>query len=135
MEAILTRCGYRCDLCRAYRHHPENNPATRQKMSDGWHRYFGFRIPPDRIVCDGCLSDNPDLLDKACPVRPCVIKKGLENCSQCNDYICGKLKKRLVAVEEIKNRINADIPEEDYLCFIQPYENRKRLEAMRKSGG
>jgi len=30
MEPILTRCGYRCDLCLAYRPNIDANPENRQ---------------------------------------------------------------------------------------------------------
>jgi hypothetical protein len=133
MEPILTRCGYRCDLCLAYKPNVEKTPSNQQKLSDGWFNYFGFRLPPEKIACDGCMSDHPKLIDQTCPVRPCVLEKGLDNCSQCEQYICEKLTQRLVSVEEVKNRIGAEIPEDDYLCFIQPYENKKRLEALRAS--
>jgi hypothetical protein len=131
MEPILTRCGYRCDLCLAYRPNVENNPSNQQKLSDGWYKYFGFRLPPTEVICDGCMSENPKLIDQGCPVRPCVIEKGLENCAQCADYICEKLTQRLVVCEEVKNRVGALIPEDDYLCFIRPYENKRRLDAMK----
>jgi hypothetical protein len=131
MEPILTRCGYRCDLCLAYQPNITKNPANQQKLSDGWHRYFGFRIPPAEICCDGCMSDDPKLIDLSCPVRPCVIEKGLDNCSQCEHYICEKLTERLVEFEAVKNRVGAEIPEDDYQCFIRPFENKRRLEALR----
>lgn len=134
MRPILTRCGYRCDLCLAYRPNVEREPSNRQKLSDGWFKYFGFRIPPGQIICDGCMADNPDLIDKGCPVRPCVIEKRVDNCAQCDQYICLKLKERLVVLEEVRDRLNLLIPEEDYLCFIQPYENKLRLDEWRKSG-
>jgi hypothetical protein len=51
MEEILTRCGYRCDLCLAYRPNVEADPANQQTLSDGWHKYFGFRIPAEQIIC------------------------------------------------------------------------------------
>ncbi len=86
MDAILTRCGYRCDLCLAYKPNVESNPAHQQKLSDGWYKYFGFRIPPEKVICDGCMVDDPQLIDHSCPVRPCVIEKGLANCSQCELY-------------------------------------------------
>ncbi len=38
MEPILTRCGYRCDLCLAYKPNVVAHPANRQKLSDGWYR-------------------------------------------------------------------------------------------------
>ena len=135
MEPILTRCGYRCDLCLAFKPNITEHPSNRQKVSDGWFKYFGFRLPAAEICCDGCMGDNPKLVDSACPVRPCVIEKGLDNCSQCEQYVCERLKQRLVVYEEVKKRVGAEIPEYDYLCFIRPYENKQRLDALRGSRG
>ncbi len=123
-DPILTRCGYRCDLCLAYRPNVEAEPANRQKLSDGWSTYFGFRIPPEAICCDGCMTANPYLIDTSCPVRPCVIARGLENCAQCVEYEgCAKLAERLVTFEEIQIRIGAEISEAERTCFILPYES------------
>ncbi len=133
MEPILTRCGYRCDLCLAYKPNVVANPSNRQKLSDGWHKYFGFRLPPEEICCDGCMAEDPKLIDKGCPVRPCVIAKGLDNCARCEQYVCEKLTERLVVYEEVKRRVGVEIPEEDYVCFIQAYENKRRLDALRAS--
>ncbi len=129
----MTRCGYRCDLCLAYKPNVEKNPANQQKLSDGWFKYFGFRLPAEEICCDGCMSDNPKLIDQSCPVRPCVIEKGLDNCAQCGQYICEKLIERLVVLEQVKQRVGAEISEDDYVCFIQPYENKLRLDALRQN--
>ncbi len=131
MKPILTRCGYRCDLCLAYKPNVEKHPSNQQKLSDGWCQYFGFRLPPEIIICDGCMSENARLIDRGCPVRPCVIEKGLDHCAQCELYICDKLRERLVVYAEVKNRVNAEIPEDDYLCFIRPYENKQRLDVVR----
>lgn len=131
MEEIITRCGYRCDICMAYRPNVEANPANQQVLSDGWHKYFGFRIPPERIICDGCMADNPQLIDSACPVRPCAIERGLQNCAQCADFGCEKLSERLVIYEDVADRIRDPIPKEDRVKFIAPYENKVRLEELR----
>ncbi len=133
MEPILTRCGYHCDLCLAYKPNIEKNPANRQKLSDGWFKYYGFRLPAEEICCDGCMSDNPKLIDQSCPVRPCVIGRGLDNCAQCEQYICEKLTERLVVLKQVKQRVGAKIPHDDYVCFIQPYENKLRLDALREN--
>jgi hypothetical protein len=135
MEPILTRCGYRCDLCLAYKLNIAQNPSNQQKLSDGWYKYFGFRLPSSEICCDGCMTANPKLIDQSCPVRPCVIEKGIDNCSQCELYVCEKLTERLVVYEEIKRRVGAEISEDDYLCFIRPYENKRRLAALRVASG
>jgi hypothetical protein len=130
---ILTRCGYRCDLCLAYKDNIQKEDR-RQLLSDGWFQYFGFRINPEDIWCDGCLNDGcltAKLIDGGCPVRPCVKEKSLENCSQCDDYICDKLKGRLVDGEEMKARFRS-IPRNDYKLFISPYDNKKRLAEMKE---
>ena len=85
MREILARCGYRCDLCLAYRPNVDENPANQQVLSDGWHKVFGFRIPAEQIVCDGCMAESPRLIDKDCPVRPCVIVKGIARCAEYGD--------------------------------------------------
>jgi hypothetical protein len=131
MVEILTRCGYRCDLCLAYRPNVEANPLNRQVLSDGWFLYFGFRIPPEGILCDGCMAVNPCLIDQACPVRPCVIERGLRNCAECSDFGCERLAQRLVVYEDIAAHMDVLIPEEDRARFIAPYENKARLEALR----
>jgi hypothetical protein len=133
MKPILTRCGFRCDLCPAYKPNIVKSPQNKQKLSDGWFKYFGFRIPPENIYCEGCMTAPSNLLDKDCPVRPCVIDKGFAHCGECDSYICEKLKERLIVYEEIKQKVNKEISEEDYRCFILPYENKKRLDALRSS--
>lgn len=135
-EEIITRCGYRCDLCLAYQPNIEKNPENPKILSDGWYQYFGFRIEPDNLHCDGCMSSNKNdinLIDKECPVRPCVIEKELNNCANCENYICNKLKGRIVSVEKIEEQIGKKIPKEDYIRFIKPYENKKRLDKMRRN--
>lgn len=132
MEPILSCCGYRCDLCLAYRPNIEANPTHRQTLSDGWFHYFGFRLPPEEICCDGCLAEDAHRIDRTCPVRPCVLANGLENCAGCDEYVCAKIAERLVTYEEVRQRAGAEIPFEDYRRFIQPYENRLRLAALRR---
>ena len=132
MDAILSRCGYRCDLCLAFRPNVEANPSNRQTLSDGWHKYFGFRIPAEQIICDGCMAENPRLIDKACPVRPCVLARRLANCADCPDYACEKLAGRLVVYEKLAATTPHPIPAEDRARFIAPYENKVRLERLRR---
>jgi hypothetical protein len=129
-DAIITRCGYRCDLCLAYKPNVIKNSANQQKLSDGWFKFFGFRIPPENIVCDGCMSDNPKLIDISCPVRPCVLNKGHKNCAECSEMICGKLSERIVVYDELRTSLEIDIPEDNYQCFIRPYENKGRLKKL-----
>ncbi|MGD8780728.1 MAG: DUF3788 family protein [Ignavibacteria bacterium] len=128
---LLTRCGYRCDLCLAYKGNIEKDDQ-RVFLSDTWHKIYGFRIPAKEIYCEGCISsDNPKLIDKECPVRPCVIEKGLENCSQCEDYPCDRFNQRKVVYENFAKDI--DVSRTEYSKCIKPYENKKRLDEIRSN--
>ena len=129
-KKILSRCGYRCDLCLAYKDNIEKDDR-RDQLSDGWYRYFGILIPADEIYCEGCMTSDSlevDLIDRNCPVRPCVLDKDIENCSDCEDYICKKLESRLVSYGDIAKDYDGIIPKKDRELFIKPYENKKRLE-------
>ncbi|KAB3538571.1 DUF3788 family protein [Alkaliphilus pronyensis] len=136
-KEILTRCGYRCDLCLAYKENIEKEDK-RQLLSDGWFKFFGFRIEPDDIYCEGCISSDcltANLIDDGCPVRPCVIKRGYENCSQCDDFICEKLEERAVRLESIQEEAQEKIKRNEYHGCIKPYENIKRLNEQIKLQG
>jgi hypothetical protein len=134
VDQVLTRCGYRCDLCLAYRPNVEANPANQQIPSDGWHKYFGFRIQAEATMCDGCMAENPQLIDRTCPVRPCVIEKGIGKCAECRDYVCEKLSDRLVVYERLAGEHPSPNPPEDRARFITPYENKERLDRLRSAG-
>jgi hypothetical protein len=129
-KEIVTRCGMRCDLCPAYK--DNISTADLEGASKAWKTYFGLDFDPASIRCDGCLEESGHLLDSTCPVRPCVTSRGLEDCSQCSNMPCDKLKQRLVDLRSIEERIGGKVPRGDYLRFIRPFENVPRLEAMGK---
>lgn len=127
-KEILTRCGYRCDLCLAYIENVEKDDQ-RKLLSEGWHKYFGLTIHPKDIICDGCLNDDcmkTELLDEGCPIRPCVKSKGYDNCSQCDAFMCDTYKERLVDFDALEKE-HGKIPKADRELFIRPYENCKRI--------
>ncbi|QRN83943.1 DUF3788 family protein [Chloroflexota bacterium] len=132
-KELLTRCGYRCDLCLAYAENIKVNDQ-RELLSEGWQKIFGIDLQPEEIYCEGCLtcSSDPILVDKGCPVRPCVISKGIENCAQCDDYPCEILETRLVRYEDWVEKVPFTLSRSDRKNFIKPYENVERLKALRE---
>lgn len=132
-KVILSRCGNRCDLCLAYKDNIAKHDQ-RALLSDTWFKIYGFRIPPEEIYCDGCLADckseSYQLINEQCPVRQCVIGKGLENCSQCNEYPCEKFQQRVVISENLLEN-NPDISKHEYTIGIKPYENKNRIDWLR----
>jgi hypothetical protein len=128
---ILTRCGYRCDLCLAY---APNVAAkdNRRALSDGWFALYGFRIPAEEIICDGCMArGEPRLIDKGCPVRPCAMAKGLDTCASCAEYCCEKLKPRLVDRAQLEAKLGRKLEEAEYESLVRPYESKERLDEIR----
>jgi len=69
-------------------------------------------------------EEEPHLIDEDCPIRACVLDRGIENCSRCEEYGCRKFETRVVDRYDLE-----DIPEEDYQRFIRPYENKRRFDA------
>jgi hypothetical protein len=125
---ILTRCGFRCDLCPAFSGNI-GKLADRQRISEGWYKYFGFRIPPDRIECVGCLNEGRHA-DSECPVRPCALERKVETCAHCPDFGCGKLKSRMEFAESVIPKFR-NIPKEDFDLFFRPYLSHERLDQIR----
>lgn len=132
MAEILTRCGFRCDLCPAYEPNLTSF-ADRQRVSDGWLKYFAFRTRPEEVGCVGCLNGGRHAYE-SCPVRPCAMQRGLTNCAHCGEYACEKLKPILDFTEELMKKF-AGMPEEDCELFIKPDEGKPRLTQIRLSLG
>jgi len=132
MKEILTKCGYRCDLCPAY---SENIKSDEDKkgVSENFKRIFGFDIAPDDIECVGCHNEGKQA-DAGCPVRPCVMERGYESCAQCDRFICDKLKTRTDFIEEYVSK-SGKICSEDYAMYVKAYESKPRLCELREKLG
>jgi hypothetical protein len=72
--------------------------------------------------------------DKDCPVYPCVCKRGLENCGQCPEFGCDRLKARMDVVEECLAK-HLDVSDEDYRLYFRPYLSRGTLTQIHLSQG
>jgi hypothetical protein len=130
-KEILTKCGYRCDLCPAYK---ENIKCEEDiiLLSKEWHRLFGFDIPPQNVECVGCINEGSHA-DKDCPVRPCVIEKKLENCAYCDDFGCDKLKTRMNFIDDFFTKKDKILSDKDYKKYVSAYESKRRLIKIRET--
>lgn len=134
MEKMIGRCGFVCSQCLAFKDNIKSE-EDRRRFSDGALKYYGFYLPPEECYCDGCLApdeNGPRLIDIDCKIRPCVMKKGIENCSYCQAYPCNELEEKSVDYKVVAEKYGAAIPEEDYKLFIRPYENKKYFNSLRK---
>ncbi len=131
---MISRCGYKCHLCLAYRENVRSD-ADRERFRRGLLEYYRYPLKLEACYCDGCLADdagNPVLLTPGCRVRRCVLKKGLENCAVCETYPCRVLEKKFIDGKKVREKYGAAIPKADYERFVAPYENKGTLDAIRK---
>ena len=133
MKEILSKCGYRCDLCPAYTENIKSD-AEKSAVSEGWKRLFGFEVPPDEVECAGCHNKGKHA-DTGCPVRPCVIEKGFENCAACPNFECDSLKTRTGFLDDYLKKGGQVISGEDYQRYVLAYEGRQRLLKVRDRTG
>ena len=133
MEEILGLCGFRCDLCQLYTKNVKNE-KDKVRVSQEFNRIFGYDVKPSDVECVGCKNEGKHA-DANCPVRACALKKGVENCAYCQDYICNKLKERMSFIEDFLRKNKEPIPEEDFDKYLDPYRSRERLEEIRRGTG
>jgi hypothetical protein len=130
---IYSKCGFRCDICPAYFKNIKDS-EYQLIISEGFLKYYGFDLSPDKIYCEGCTSEKTDpiLLEFNCPVRKCTTERGLGNCASCDDYYCSKLKGRADGYLYALSKFNGEIPHEDYNVFFKPYEGKMNLEILKQ---
>ncbi|MFX0145917.1 MAG: DUF3795 domain-containing protein [Candidatus Hodarchaeota archaeon] len=131
---MIGYCGYNCHLCAAR----SDDIALRQKMVDGWRKYFGLEnYTAENVKCDGCLSDGV-VADKVCKARPCAKEKGVKNCVCCDEFPCDKMKHLISGREGMLVFCypkTASITEEEYdLCMRQFNSMPNLLRILAESG-
>ena len=112
-------CGYDCGACAAR----SEDPAVRQKLVDGWRKFFGHEnYTAENVQCDGCKAGGL-IADKSCEARPCAVERGVESCALCADFVCPKVGKLLGSEEGmlvfLNKRMQGVTREEFELCARQ----------------
>lgn len=131
----LTMCGYRCDLCKAFAPNIKNKDE-RELLSDMWMKYYELNIPADRIYCDGCRCFREDAkrIDMNCPVRKCVIEKGIGHCGDCIDFPCIIFEERRgLSLKEAREKLGDIFCEDEFSSCLQAYDNMTRLKEYKKN--
>ena len=87
MKNLIACCGLDCETCDARVATLNNDNALREKTAKLWSELNGVPITPDMINCLGCRTEGvkTPFCDKLCPIRQCVLKKGLATCGDCPD--------------------------------------------------
>jgi len=119
-------CGYNCGSCAAR----SDDPAVRQRLVDGWRKYFGHQnYTAENVRCDGCRADGR-LADKNCKARPCAVERGVESCALCGDFPCDKVRPLFATREGMlvfPYPATAGITREEYDLCMRQFESLPRL--------
>ena len=128
----LAMCGYRCDLCKAFSGNVSQRDE-RGELSKMWKKYYDIDSSAQDIHCDGCRCGAPGVrLDDGCPVRPCVLEKGLNHCGECGEFPCAVFTRRKGhSPEDAKAALGDAFDMEEYETYLRAYDNKTRLEALR----
>lgn len=88
----LAYCGLDCSTCEAFVATQENSDVKRKQVAEKWSKMFGANIEAEEINCNGCHSDLLFSHCKVCDIRKCGQERKLNNCGECSDFGCDKLK-------------------------------------------
>lgn len=75
-------CGLLCKSCGIYIATEQNNIDALSRIA------VRLNIPSDKVRCSGCRGSILSAHCETCYFRECSVKRGVEFCSQCNDFPC-----------------------------------------------
>lgn len=138
MKDIVGKCGYHCSRCPSYKGNIKSQ-KDKVRCSDGWHKYYGFRMMPEKIRrCEGCQApaDEKPIRYQNCYIRKCASKNRAQTCGHCSGYPCEDVERNtsVHTREAVAARLGIsedEIPEQDYLKYIEPYEGITHLNEIR----
>jgi hypothetical protein len=80
----------------------------RVAIAEECYEQYGMKMQPEDINdCDGCCANTGRIFSGCltCEVRKCAMSKNLKSCAYCSDYICKKLKERLLLDPDAQRRL------------------------------
>lgn len=87
---IIGVCGLICTGCDILE--ASTNPEIAQKIADWFKKERNTDVKLEDICCLGCKGDRTKHWSADCWILQCCVdKKGLEFCSECEDFPCDKL--------------------------------------------
>jgi hypothetical protein len=81
-KELVAPCGLYCGVCGVYIAHRDDNIKFKERLATF------YDVPVEEIACEGCLSGRLFFYCRVCPIRSCILGKGIEGCHQCADFPC-----------------------------------------------
>ena len=106
---MVSYCGADCSKCEGYIATIEDSNTKRKAVAEKWTVQYNTDIKPEQINCHGCKSSNAKFFftENICEIRKCNIKKGNDNCAECSEYKCDKLKEFIVLAPSVGEALEA----------------------------
>ncbi|MBN1414991.1 MAG: DUF3795 domain-containing protein [Bacteroidales bacterium] len=115
----LNYCGYQCPSdCKFLQASLKNDTELKKEAYQLWKikEKYNIDFDPETIFCFGCKNEEKPLgvVVKHCPVRQCVISKGLDCCIECNE------------LSECKKELWSQFP--DFKQYVMEMQKKYRRE-------
>ena len=83
-------CGLYCGVCRIRYATEENDLEYLERLAKIYARRFPeiAAVPPNELLCGGCLSTRRFVFCQECSIRECTQRKGYQGCHECLDFPC-----------------------------------------------
>jgi hypothetical protein len=123
------RCGHECSACIVFRATQSRTKKAKEKAASALNKVLGRNYKPEDIHCTGCQSADNAIFKYSinCFVRDCCMIRGLDFCSECEDYPCshvGKIQSDLYSeCMNIKGKYPEKLFKEVCHAFIHSKEN------------
>ena len=140
MTNLVSKCGIDCGVC-PWGPYPRKNitPEQFEQLRNKGKQLLGYM--PIKTPCATCqtpdekIPKTSKLPSKKCLIRQCVDKSRIINCAYCSRFPCDTLKGTagLWSRQSIETKLGAQLSEEDYHSFVEPFEGLNRLVSIRSS--
>jgi hypothetical protein len=137
---LVAKCGIDCGAC-PWGPYPRKGMTAEdfERYRNSAKRILGYT--PIRTPCLTChtpdkkIPKGSKLPNRKCLIRQCVDKIGVANCAYCSRFPCDTVKATggVWNRENIEEKLDAPISEEEYHTFVEPFEGINRLMAIRAS--
>ncbi len=125
-KELLSPCGLYCGVCGVYYASHHKDQVLKEKLAKA------YGDTPDKIECNGCMSDKVYWYCQVCPVKTCAADKKVEGCYQCGAFPCAKIDN--FPVPEGKKNILRAVPSWRELGTDAWIEDEKKLFSCKKCG-
>jgi hypothetical protein len=89
---MVAPCGIDCATCQIFI--AANDPQQAERLAESWRAGGRPQSKAEWFQCQGCRGDEAKLWSEDCLIRKCCMdEKGLESCSQCEDFPCETLER------------------------------------------